>query len=77
MKDLYKLGYLIDMEPAKVLKDVNQVMKGHLPEFPDITMEFRQGVVVQNRQHLERKHVRPQTFNLIHMWGDLRMNYQS
>jgi hypothetical protein len=64
------------MEPAKVLKEVNQFRKEHLPYFPAITRQFSHGPVFQNRQHLERKHVRPQTFDLIHMWADLRMNYQ-
>ncbi len=70
------IGYLIDMEPEKVLKDVNGFMKEYLPDFPDINMQCSQGIVFQSRQHLERKHVKPQTFDLIHMWANLRTNYQ-
>ena len=71
------IGYIIDMEPEEILEEVNRYKQKHLSYFPDISMAVDEASVSRNRQNLERKHVAPKGFDLIHLWVDLRQNYHS
>jgi len=71
------IGYIIDMEPEEILEEVNRYKQKHLSYFPDISMAVDEASVSRNRQNLERKHVAPKEFDLIHLWVDLRQNYRS
>ncbi len=66
------IGYIIDMEPPDILKEVNQYKHKHLTYFPDISMVIKEGTVFRNRQNLKREYVAPKEFDLTHLWVDLR-----
>jgi len=70
------IGYIIDMEPNRILEEVNQHKQKHLSYFPDMCLSDGEEQVFRNRQDLKRKNVAPEKFDLIHLWIDLRQNYQ-
>jgi len=64
------------MEPNRILEEVNQHKQKHLSYFPDMCLSDGEEQVFRNRQNLKRKNVAPEKFDLIHLWIDLRQNYQ-
>jgi len=71
------IGYIIDMIPTEILKEVNHYKQKHLSYFTDISMVFDQAKVFRNLHNVKRKYVAPKEFDLTHIWVDLRQNYQS
>lgn len=62
------IGYIVNMEQTAVLEAVNK----HMPdERLELKFEFTQKVV-PCEQNLNRKHVKPSEFKIIHLWADLR-----
>ena len=62
------IGYVVNMEQAVILEAVNK----HIPdERLKLKFEFTQKVV-SCEQNLNRKHVKPLEFKIIHLWTDLR-----
>ena len=71
------IGYIINMEPKEILKEVNQYKKKYLSYIADITMAFnRKSIIFSDKQNFQRKNVTPNEFNLTHIWVDIRKNYQ-
>ena len=70
------IGYIISMEPKTILDEVNNYQKKYLPDNPCIEFTFNNGKTFQSYQGLKRKMVKPSNFGLIHIWADLRKNYQ-
>lgn len=70
------IGYIIDMEPEEVLEEVNRYKQKFLCCYPAICTDIDVATVFQNRQNLNRRNVLPKKFGLIHLWVDLRQNYQ-
>ncbi|MCP4157891.1 MAG: hypothetical protein GY757_59830 [bacterium] len=68
------IGYIISMSPEAIVCDVNGYQKEHLSHFPDIEFNFDVKAVFQGLQEIERLHVSPVQFELIHLWVDLRKN---
>jgi|GEM_PF-487398 len=66
------LGYLIGMTPEKILEEVNSYQKKHCSDNPTIEFERMREPIQQYGQKLERKHLEPRQFRLIHLWVDLR-----
>jgi len=71
------IGYIIDMEPTEILKEVNHYKQKHLSYFTDISIVIEKAKVFRNRHNVKRKYVSPKEFDLTHIWVDLRLNYQS
>ena len=71
------IGYAIDMGPRQILKEVNGFLHKNSAYMPTLNMNFGQGAISQHRQNLDRMNVKPRQFSLIHMWVDIRHNYQS
>ena len=70
------IGYIISMEPKTILDEVNNYQKKYLPDNPCIEFTFNNGKTFQSYQGMKRKMVKPSNFGLIHIWADLRKNYQ-
>lgn len=66
------VGYIISMSPEKILDEVNTHQKQHCPYNPAIKFKFVKRNVQQYRQKLNRKNLKPEVFQLIHLWVDLR-----
>jgi hypothetical protein len=66
------LGYIISMSPEKILNEVNLHQKKHCSNNPAVEFERVRESVRQYGQELNRKHVKPRQFKLIHLWADLR-----
>lgn len=62
------IGYIVNMEPAAILEAVNKDVSD---EQLKLKFEFTQKVV-PCEQNLNRKHVKPAGFKIIHLWTDLR-----
>lgn len=71
------IGYIISMTPQKIETEVNGYQKKYLPDYTDITFVFNTITLFQTHQEIERKNVEPVQFELIHLWIDLRNNYQT
>jgi len=71
------IGYIIDMEPNRILEEVNRHKEKHLSYLPDICMPMEKEKVFRYRQSLNRRHVQPREFGLTHCWVDLRQNYKA
>lgn len=66
------VGYIINMSSEKILDEVNTYQKKHCSGNPDVKFEFVQKNVQQYRQRLKRKNLKPEIFQLVHLWVDLR-----
>ena len=66
------IGYIRSMSPETILEEVNSHQRKHCSENPAIQFDSLWERIQQYGQKLKRKHVRPQTFKLIHLWVDLR-----
>ncbi|MBL0699834.1 MAG: hypothetical protein JJV92_03000 [Desulfosarcina sp.] len=62
------IGYIINMEQTAILEAVNKYMPD---ERLELKFDFTQKVV-SCEQNLNRKHVKPAGFKIIHLWTDLR-----
>jgi hypothetical protein len=71
------IGYIISMTPQEIESEVNGYQKKYLPDYTDITFVFNTVTLFQTQQEIERKNVEPVQFELIHLWIDLRDNYQT
>lgn len=69
------IGYIVSMEPEKILDEVNSYQRKHFHNFTKIVIPLNQGPTFEGRQNLRREYVKPKNFTLIHMWVDLRKNY--
>ncbi len=69
------IGYIISMTPEQIQTQVNSCIKQKLPGVP--LLEFAlSDVPLQSRHRFARRHVKPTPFTLIHLWVDIRNNYQ-
>ncbi len=66
------VGYIIDMTPREIEKEVNGYKNKYLPDFPDLRFKFEAAPPFQTYQKITRRHVEPVQFELVHMWADLR-----
>ena len=62
------IGYIINMEQTAILEAVNKYMPD---ERLELKFDFTQKVVSCEKS-LNRKHVNPSEFKIIHLWADLR-----
>jgi len=62
------IGYILSMEPTKILNEVNSHMNNN---FPELIFDFSRKVTY-NDQSLNRENIKPYKFKLIHLWSDLR-----
>ncbi len=65
------IGYIVSMEPTKIIEEVNNYLVKHLITAPVLSFSFKQEVC-DCEQKLVRKNVHPCNFKLIHVWVDLR-----
>ena len=63
------IGYIVNMEPAAILEAVNKYIPD---EQLKLKFSFTQKVV-SCEQNLNRKHVNPSGFKIIHLWTDHRV----
>ncbi|MDQ1350313.1 MAG: hypothetical protein QG657_614 [Acidobacteriota bacterium] len=68
------IGYIINSTPEEIETEVNRFQEKHLPGWPGIHFNFRVLTLFQTRQEITRRNVKPEQFQLIHMWVDLRNN---
>lgn len=66
------VGYIINMSPEIILDEVNNHQKKHCYSNPAIEFEFVKNKIRQHRQKLNRKNLKPEKFELVHLWVDLR-----
>jgi hypothetical protein len=71
------IGYIISMTPKKIETEVNDYQKKHLPDNKKFNFTFDATPLFQTRQDIKRKNVKPDQFELIHLWVDLRNCYRS
>ena len=62
------IGYIVNMEPALILDNVNKYLPEKLQKLHFVFMKK----VVSYEQKLNRKKMKPEKFNLFHLWVDLR-----
>ncbi len=70
------IGYIISMTPKKIEAEVNDYQKKHLPDNKKFNFTFDAEPLFQTRQDIKRKNVKPDQFELIHFWVDLRNCYR-
>jgi hypothetical protein len=70
------IGYIISMTPKKIEAEVNDYQKKHLPDNKKFRITFDATPLFQTRQDIKRKYVKPDQFELIHFWVDLRNCYR-
>jgi len=70
------IGYIISMTPKKIEAKVNDYQKKHLPDNKKFRFAFNAKPLFQTRQDIKRKYVKPDHFELIHLWVDLRNCYR-
>ncbi len=70
------IGYIISMTPKKIEAEVNDYQKKHLPNNKEFKFTFDAAPLFQTRQDIKRKYVKPDQFELIHFWIDLRNCYR-
>jgi len=68
------VGYMISMTPEEVQAQVNACIGEELPGIPQLAFTFSD-VPWQSQHRFARRHVMPTPFTLIHLWVDLRKNY--
>ena len=66
------IGYIISMLPEQILIEINAYQKTLCAKGPAIEYKFTQNEVRQHLQRLNRKNIKPEVFELIHLWVDLR-----
>lgn len=66
------IGYIVNMKPIEILKEVNHYRQKHLYYFPDVSIVFDKAKVFQNKHNVKRKYIKPKEFDLTHIWVDLR-----
>lgn len=66
------IGYIISMEAKQIIYEVNNFQQKQFPNNPVLSFEFDNPPIFRERQHLKRKNVNPVSFQLIHLWVDLR-----
>ena len=69
------IGYIISMAPEQIQKQVNSCIKKKLPGIPPLRFALSD-VPLQAKHRFARNHVTPTPFTLIHLWVDVRNNYQ-
>ncbi|MCP5102516.1 MAG: hypothetical protein GY950_04015, partial [bacterium] len=70
------IGYIISLTPKEIEAEVNGYQKKYVPGYADITFISDAIALFQAHQEIERKNLYPVQFELIHLWIDLRNNYQ-
>ena len=66
------IGYIISMEPELIVKEVNKYQQIQSLPSPSLSFQFDDQPVFKENQSLDRKNVKPKSFQLIHLWVDLR-----
>ena len=69
------IGYVISMTPEAIQAEVNAALGIELPSLPLLNFTFSD-VPMQARHAFARNNVLPVEFTLIHLWADIRGNYQ-
>lgn len=70
------IGYIVSMTPKKIEAEVNDYQKKYLPDNTKIKFVFNATPLFQACQDIKRKNVKPDQFELIHFWVDLRNCYR-
>jgi hypothetical protein len=66
------IGYIVSMERSDILRQVNSYQNEILPGYPELGFEFEGTWIPEFRQQINRTHIVPNRFELIHLWVDLR-----
>jgi hypothetical protein len=66
------IGYIVSMSPAEIETEVNGYQTKHLPHNARLTFKSNVKPLFQTHQKIQRRHVEPVRFQLIHLWIDLR-----
>ena len=66
------IGYIISMLPEEILIEINAYQKALCADYREIEYRFTQNEVRQHFQRLIRKNIKPETFELVHLWVDLK-----
>ncbi|HAO20088.1 MAG TPA: hypothetical protein DCQ37_06100 [Desulfobacteraceae bacterium] len=66
------IGYIISMKPEQIVNEVNDHQQKQFPDNPLLSFQFDNPPVFKENQQLNRKNVKPSSFQLIHLWVDLR-----
>ena len=69
------IGYIISMTPEQIQTEVNSCIEKKLPDVPPLVFALSD-VPLQSQHRFARRHVTPTPFTLIHLWVDIRSNYQ-
>ncbi len=69
------IGYIISMTPEQIQTQVNSCIERKLPDVPLLVFALSD-VPSQSQHRFARRHVMPTPFTLIHLWVDIRKNYQ-
>lgn len=64
------IGYIVSMNQKEILAEVNSLIQEHLPSSSRLKFEFQNQNVQQYSQVMTRKFVKPQDFQLAHLWAD-------
>lgn len=66
------IGYIISMSPKNILNEVNTHFKQNCPNDPEITFKFNEKKVQCCQHKLNRNNVKPEKFELTHLWVELK-----
>lgn len=69
------IGYIISMEPEEIQREVNAFQDNVCAGNPKLEFDFENEAPFRAEQHMRRASVEPESFRLIHIWSDLRVNY--
>ncbi len=69
------IGYIISMTSEQIQTQVNSCIEKKLPGVPLLVFALSD-VPSQSQHSFARRHVVPTPFTLIHLWVDIRNNYQ-
>jgi hypothetical protein len=71
------IGYIISMTPKKIEAEVNAYQKQYLSNCSELKFKFDMSLLFLTCQQIQRKSIEPAQFELIHLWVDLRGEYQT
>jgi hypothetical protein len=66
------IGYIISMAPNEIIADIDAFCRKHYAESANIIHQSNNDEVTQYRQYMKRHSVQPKTFEIVHLWVDLR-----
>ena len=66
------VGYIISMTACEILVEIDNYHIKHCSRPTEITHQYGNDHISQFRQHIDRKHVKPESFDIVHIWVDLK-----